>query len=103
MKKALTPNKLCAMIKTPNKLGITTKRKEIVNLQLRAARKQSGKTQVQVAKETGISVSQYQNIEYGKHEPGVRTAIRIARVLGTTAEELFEAATPEEEREMKIL
>lgn len=59
---------------------------------LRAAREQSGKTQAQVAKESEISESQYQNIEYGKCEPGVRTAIRIAGVLGSTVEELFGAA-----------
>ena len=61
-------------------------------MELRAARKQSGKTQAQVAKESEISESQYQNIEY---DPGVRTAIRIARALGRTVEELFGAATPE--------
>lgn len=58
-------------------------------MQLRAAREASGKTQAQVAKDCGIYESQYQNIEYGKHEPGVRTAIRIARALGKTVEELF--------------
>lgn len=51
-------------------------------MELRAARKQSGKTQAQVAKEAEISEAQYQNIEYGKSEPNVRTAIRIADVLG---------------------
>lgn len=49
---------------------------------LRAARKTSGKTQAQVAKEAKISEAQYQNIEYGKSEPNVRTAIRIASALG---------------------
>ena len=51
-------------------------------MQLRAAREVSGKTQAQVAKEAQISESQYQNIEYDKCEPGIRTAIRIADVLG---------------------
>jgi len=63
-------------------------------MELRAAREQSGKTQAQVAKEAQISETQYQNIEYSKSEPGVRTAIRIARVLNKTVEELFGAATP---------
>lgn len=58
-------------------------------MELRAAREQSGKTQAQVAKETGISEAQYQNIEYDKNEPRVRTAIRIARALGGTVEALF--------------
>lgn len=58
-------------------------------MELRAAREASGKTQAQVAKETGISEAQYQNIEYDKNEPRVRTAIRIAKVLGCTVEALF--------------
>jgi len=53
-----------------------------LNVALRAAREKSGKTQAQVAKEALISEAQYQNIEYGKSEPNVRTAIRIADVLG---------------------
>lgn len=52
---------------------------------LRVARKMSGKTQVQVAREAKISEAQYQNIEYGKSEPNVRTAIRIASALGVTS------------------
>ncbi|MCD4835644.1 helix-turn-helix domain-containing protein [Phocea massiliensis] len=64
-------------------------------MQLRAAREASGKTQAQVAKLAKISESQYQNIEYDKSEPGVRTAIRIARVLNSTVENLFGAATPD--------
>ncbi len=60
-----------------------------MNVALRAARKKSGKTQVQVAKEALISEAQYQNIEYGKSEPNVRTAIRIADVLGIKSYEGF--------------
>ena len=63
-------------------------------MELRAAREKSGKTQVQVAKETGIAERQYQDYEYAKREPGVRTAIRIARAVGSSVEELFGAATP---------
>jgi DNA-binding XRE family transcriptional regulator len=68
-------------------------------MQLRAAREKSGKTQAQVAKEAKISEAQYQNIEYDKNEPKVRTAIRIARVLDSTVEELFGAATPDKTKE----
>lgn len=68
-------------------------------MQLRAAREKSGKTQAQVAKEAKISEAQYQNIEYDKNEPKVRTAIRIARVLNRTVEELFGAATPDNTKE----
>jgi putative transcriptional regulator len=68
-------------------------------MQLRAAREVSGKTQAQVAKEAQISESQYQNIEYDKCEPGVRTAIRIAKALNSTVENLFGAATPDKKKE----
>lgn len=58
-------------------------------MQLRAAREKSGKTQAQVAKEARVAERLYQDYEYDKCEPGVRTAIRIARVLGSTVESLF--------------
>lgn len=59
---------------------------------MKAAREKSGKTQAQVANEAKISQAQYQNIEYDKSEPRVRTAIRIAKALGTTVETLFREA-----------
>lgn len=65
-----------------------------MNLELRAAREASGKTQRQVAREVGIAERMYQDYEYDKREPGARTAIRIARALGSTVETLFGAATP---------
>lgn len=60
-----------------------------MNEVLKAAREQSGKTQAQVAKEAGITDRLYQRYEYGMHEPGVGTAIRIARALDSSVEELF--------------
>lgn len=65
-------------------------------MELKAAREKSGKTQAQVAKEVGIAEVVYQRYEYDKNEPGVRTAIRIARALDSTVEDLFGAATPSE-------
>jgi len=56
---------------------------------LRSAREASGKTQMQVAKEIGKSEQVYQRYEYGKSEPAVRTAIRIADVLGVQTYEEF--------------
>lgn len=58
-------------------------------MELRAAREQSGKTQAQVAKEANVGERLYQDYEYDKREPGVRTAIRLARVLDSTVEALF--------------
>ena len=68
-----------------------------MNMALRAAREASGKTQAMVAKEVGIAESVYQRYEYDQNEPGVRTAIRIARALDSTVEELFGMAIPIEE------
>ncbi len=58
-------------------------------MKLRATREQSGKTQAQVAKEAKVAERLYQDYEYDKREPGVRTAIRIARALNSTVEDLF--------------
>lgn len=68
---------------------MNTEREEIVNIQLRAAREKSGKTQTQIAKEANISEAQYQNIEYSKSIPSVTTAIRIAKALNSSVETLF--------------
>lgn len=46
-------------------------------------------TQVQIASMIGISVISYQRIEYGKQKPSLKTAIKIARVLNSTVEELW--------------
>ena len=76
---------------------VNPEREGKMNMALRAAREASGKTQAMVAKEVGIAESVYQRYEYDQNEPGVRTAIRIARALDSTVEELFGMATPIEE------
>lgn len=70
-------------------------------MQLRAAREASGKTQAQVAKEARVAERLYQDYEYDKCEPGVRTANRIARAVNSTTEKLwgFGAATPDNTKE----
>lgn len=67
-------------------------------MKLRATREKSGKTQAQVAKEAGVRERTYQYYEADEKEPGVRAAIRIARALNSTVEELFGAATPDTEK-----
>ena len=74
----------------PNKLGVKLGREEQMNVKLRSAREASGKTQAQIAKEVEISDTQYQNIEYNNNEPRVSTAIKIARAVNSTVEELFD-------------
>ena len=68
---------------------LISEREDEVNVILKAAREVSGKTQKQVATETGISTMAYQRYEYDEREPGVRTAIRIAKALNSSVEELF--------------
>ena len=64
-------------------------------MKLQATREREGLTQAQVARFANISETHYQNIEYDKNEPGVRTAIRIADALNVLdLRELF-AAAPE--------
>ena len=65
-------------------------------MELRAAREASGKTQAQVAQEAAIPIQQYQNYEYDKKEPRVRTAIPIAKAVNSTVEALWGARTEKE-------
>jgi len=59
------------------------------NQQLVMARKQSGKTQKQAAKELGIAEVAYQRYEYGSGANTIQTAIRIAKMYNTTVEKLW--------------
>lgn len=52
------------------------------NENLIAARKQSGKTQKQVATETDIATIAYQSYERGTRTPVVTNAIKVAKALG---------------------
>lgn len=56
---------------------------------LKAAREQSGKTQLQVANETKLHLRMYQRYESGTGANTIQTAIRIAKALGTTVEKLW--------------
>lgn len=63
-----------------------------MNIKLRAARESFGMTQAQVAQKAAITERAYQNYEYNKREPNVQTALRIAKALGSTVEDLFGVA-----------
>lgn len=56
---------------------------------IKLVREQRGFTQVQVANKARISERGYQLIETGKRSPNVLIAIRIAKALNTTVENLF--------------
>ena len=53
-----------------------------MDTRLKEIREASGKTQAEIAKETGVTVRAYQKYEHGEQRPNVRTAIRIADALG---------------------
>ena len=64
----------------------------VKNIRLIEKRKNSGLTQVQVAKQIGVSEVCYQCYESGKRTPRVDTAIKIADALGVeNLRELFGA------------
>ena len=56
---------------------------------LKQARAKVGLTQVQVAAAAGISTRYYQNLEAGESAPTVAIALKIAKALGTTVEQIF--------------
>ena len=58
---------------------------------LKAAREASGKTQTQVAAESGISERGYQKIEARTEYRATWTAIQIADAVGVTTYEEFKA------------
>lgn len=60
-----------------------------MNTKLRNRRLNVGLTQAEVARAVNIAEQAYQRYEYGKREPAVTTAIKIAKALGCTVEELF--------------
>lgn len=72
-----------------------------MSMKLKAARETSGKTQAQVAKEVGITERGYRKLEAKEEYKAVDTAIRIARVLNSTVEELFGAEILKDERKQK--
>lgn len=61
-----------------------------LNTRLRSARIKKGLTQVAVAKKAGITARSYQQQEYGERTANVKTALRIARALDATVEDLFD-------------
>jgi putative transcriptional regulator len=59
---------------------------------LRAARRAKGLRQEDLAEAAEVSQSTIVRLELGENEPTFKTAHRLARALGTTAEELFGGA-----------
>ena len=60
-----------------------------MNTKLKQARETSGKTQAELAKAAEITTMSYFRYETGERLPKADIAIRIARELNSTVEELF--------------
>lgn len=56
---------------------------------LQNARELSGKTQEQIAVETEMNLRVYQNYEYGVNQRAIKNAVRIARAVGSTVEQIW--------------
>lgn len=59
------------------------------NKKIKKLRKQKDLSQIEVAIQAGISDRQFRRLEIEGKTPNVKTAIKIANILGTTVEELF--------------
>ena len=46
-------------------------------------------TQANLAKIVGITETHYQRLEYGKTEPKIQTAQKLAKALGVSVDDLF--------------
>ena len=56
---------------------------------VREIRAAKGITQVQLARQAGVSRQTIHAIETSKHDPSVTLALKIAKVLRTSVEKLF--------------
>lgn len=59
---------------------------------VRELRTERGWTQAELAERLGVSRNSVNAIETGRYEPSLTLAMRIARVFGTSVEEIFSLA-----------
>ncbi|MCI4011704.1 helix-turn-helix transcriptional regulator [Brevibacterium sp. ZH18] len=62
---------------------------EVQTSRLKSVRKIAGLTQAQLAQLTGVSRQTIISTERGDYAPSVYLALRIAKALATTVEEIF--------------
>ncbi len=66
----------------------------MADLSLRDARERLGLTQAELAERAGVSRQLVGGVEAGRHTPAVDAALRLARALGLSVEELFGPSDP---------
>jgi len=74
----------------------TTKGRAKLKNSLKDAMKLSGKTQAQLALETGINRAYISQIANGHHEPTITAAILLAKTTGCSVDDLFYLEPTEE-------
>lgn len=79
----------CERLPTAAKLGDTGMVAERVISNLRERRTATGLTQAQIAEAAGVTRQTIIAIEKGNYTPSVLLALKLARILGITVEELF--------------
>lgn len=57
--------------------------------QLQTARRSAGLSQQQLADKLGVSRQTINMIENGRSQPSLKHAMRLARIFGTSVEQLF--------------
>ncbi len=60
----------------------------VVNKRLKALRKESKETQVQLANAIGVTEQYYQKLEYGENLPGIENAWKLADHFGVSIDYL---------------
>jgi len=68
----------------------------VISQKLKSARAQAQMTQEGVARAANIPVRLYQKYESGNVVPGIKSAIRLAKALNCSMEELFDETRTEE-------
>jgi len=68
---------------------------------IRKIREEKGITREKLAFMAGASVTAIQNYEKGKQSPTIGVAMRIAKVLGVSLDELFEEEESKDEKDDK--
>ena len=67
------------------------------NERMKAARKEKGFSQDDLARAVGVSRQTVNMIERGDYNPSITLALRIAKVFGTTVDEVFYLTEEDEE------
>ena len=68
------------------------------NLKMKAARAALGLTQQDLAEAVGVTRQTIVAIERGDYNPSITLALRIAKVFGTTVDEVFYLTEEDEEQ-----